>query len=104
MQIRRKLPPPRFFRQVAAEQRNDRAADEGDENSSGVYIYKSVVNYLKHFNYICKSEGNYLQSNETIEQQTKVTRPVLSSLELAMFTTTLAVVAAHAPSFSLIYI
>ena len=26
-------------------------------NSSGVYICKSIVNYLRHGNYICKSEG-----------------------------------------------
>ena len=29
-------------------------------NSSGVYIYKSVENDLKHGNFICKSEENYL--------------------------------------------
>ena len=29
-------------------------------DSSGVYICKSIVNDLKHGNYICKSEGNYL--------------------------------------------
>ena len=29
-------------------------------NSSGVYICKSIVNDLKHGNYICKSEGIYL--------------------------------------------
>ena len=27
-------------------------------NSSGVYICKSIVNYLRHGNYICKSEEN----------------------------------------------
>jgi hypothetical protein len=30
------------------------------DNSSGVYIYKSIVNYLRHGNYLCKSEANYL--------------------------------------------
>jgi hypothetical protein len=30
-------------------------------NSSGVYICKSIVNDLRHGNYICKSEGNYLR-------------------------------------------
>ena len=30
-------------------------------NSSGVYICKSVVNYLRHGNFICKSEGIYLE-------------------------------------------
>ena len=27
-------------------------------DSSGVYICKSIVNYLRHGNYTCKSEGN----------------------------------------------
>ena len=31
---------------------------------SGVYICKSVVNHLRHGNYICKSEGIYLNSSE----------------------------------------
>ena len=30
-------------------------------DSSGDYICKSVVNYLRHGNYICKSEGIHLQ-------------------------------------------
>ena len=29
-------------------------------SSSGVYICKSIVNYLRHGNYICKSEGIHL--------------------------------------------
>ena len=29
-------------------------------HSSGVYICKSVVNHLRHGNFICKSEGIYL--------------------------------------------
>ena len=29
-------------------------------DSSGVYICKSIVNYLRHGNFICKSEGIYL--------------------------------------------
>jgi hypothetical protein len=33
-------------------------------DSSGVYICKSVVNYLRHGNFICKSEGIYLQKRE----------------------------------------
>ena len=28
------------------------------QNSSGVYICKLIVNYLRHGNYICKSKGN----------------------------------------------
>ena len=31
-----------------------------DANSSGVYICKSIVNYSRHRNFICKSEGIYL--------------------------------------------
>ena len=30
------------------------------ENAGGVYIRKSIVNYLRHENFICKSEGIYL--------------------------------------------
>ena len=36
-------------------------------NSSGVYIWKSVVNDLRHGNYICKSEGIYLTYEYRIE-------------------------------------
>ena len=36
-------------------------------NSSGVYIYKSVVNDLRHGKYICKAEGNYLTYEHRIE-------------------------------------
>ena len=38
-----------------------------DSDSSGVYICKSVVNDLKHGNYISKSEGNYLTYEHRIE-------------------------------------
>ena len=34
--------------------------------SSGVYICKSVVNDLRHGNFICKSEANYLYNNFSI--------------------------------------
>jgi hypothetical protein len=37
-------------------------------DSSGVYICKSVVSYLRHGNYICKSEGIYL----TYEHRSKI--------------------------------
>ena len=36
-------------------------------NSSGVYICNSTVNYLRHGNYICKSEGIYLTYEYRIE-------------------------------------
>jgi hypothetical protein len=36
-------------------------------DSSGVYICKSVVNYLRHENFICKSEGIYLTYEHRIE-------------------------------------
>ena len=36
--------------------------------SSGVYICKSVVNDLKHGNYICKSEGIYLDITQHVFQ------------------------------------
>ena len=36
-------------------------------NSSGVYICKSIVNDLRHGNYICKPEGNYLTYEHRIE-------------------------------------
>jgi hypothetical protein len=32
--------------------------------SSGVYICKSIVNHVRHGNYICKSEGIYLLVQE----------------------------------------
>ena len=35
--------------------------------SSGVYICKSIVNDLKHGNYICKSEVMYLTYEHRIE-------------------------------------
>jgi len=37
------------------------------DNSSGVYICKSVVNDLRHGNFTCKSEGNYLTYEHRIE-------------------------------------
>ena len=37
-----------------------RVRDAGQDESSGVYICKSVVNDLRHGNYICKSEGIHL--------------------------------------------
>ena len=37
------------------------------ENSSGVYTCKSIVNYSKHGNFICKSEGIYLTYEHRIE-------------------------------------
>jgi hypothetical protein len=36
-------------------------------DSSGVYIYKSVVNDLKHGNYICNSKVIYLTYEHRIE-------------------------------------
>ncbi len=36
-------------------------------DSSRVYICKSVVNNLRHGNYICKSEENYLTYEHRIE-------------------------------------
>ena len=36
-------------------------------DSSGVYICESIVNFLKHGNYICKSEGIYLTYEYHIE-------------------------------------
>ena len=36
-------------------------------DSSGVYIGKSVENYLRHGNYICKSEVIYLTYEHRIE-------------------------------------
>jgi hypothetical protein len=35
--------------------------------SSGVYICKSIVNYLRHGNYMSKLEGNYLTYEHRIE-------------------------------------
>ena len=40
------------------------AVDESD--SSGVYICKSVVNDLRHGNYICKSEDFHLHWNRVV--------------------------------------
>ena len=37
------------------------------EYFSGVYIYESVVNDLRHRNYICKSEEIYLTYEYRIE-------------------------------------
>ena len=42
-------------------------------DSSGVYICKSVVNDLRHGNYICKSEGIYLIYEHRIEIQVEFT-------------------------------
>ena len=39
----------------------------GKANSSGVYICNSIVNDLRHGNYICKSEGIYLTYEHRIE-------------------------------------
>ena len=36
-------------------------------DSSGVYICKSIVNDLRHGNYICKSEGIHLTYENRIE-------------------------------------
>ena len=36
-------------------------------DSSGVYICKSIVKYLRHGNYICKSEGIHLANEHRIE-------------------------------------
>ena len=36
-------------------------------DSSGVYICYSIVNHLRHGNYICKSEGIYLTYVHRIE-------------------------------------
>ena len=38
-----------------------RAAGAGSD-SSGVYICKSVVNYIRHENFICKSEDFHLRA------------------------------------------
>ena len=35
-------------------------------SSSGVYICKSVVNDLRHGNFICKSEENYLDDRHVV--------------------------------------
>jgi hypothetical protein len=61
-------------------------------NSSGVYIYKSVVNDLRHGNFICKSEVVYLYrlsvplenvySNHHLSDVTKV---FIDRLEIQMF-------------------
>ena len=48
-------------------------------NSSGVYICKSIVNYLRHGNYICKSEGIHLLCTDRFgrctSSQEKLCRP-----------------------------
>ena len=38
-----------------------------EADSSGVYICKSIVNYLRHGNYIYKSDENYLTYEYRIE-------------------------------------
>ena len=38
--------------------------NEGNSNSSGVYTCKSIVNYLRHGNYICKSEAIHLRVSQ----------------------------------------
>ena len=47
------------------------AAEEGKDmavqDSSGVYLCRSVVNYLRHGNYIFKSEGIYLTYEHRIK-------------------------------------
>ena len=40
---------------------------------SGVYVCKSIVNYLRHGNFICKSEGIYLTYEHRIEIQVEFT-------------------------------
>ena len=48
-------------------------------DSSGVYIWKSIVNYLRHGNFICKSKEIYLvnpqwtvRSNQHVDTQIKL--------------------------------
>ena len=50
-----------------------------EADSSGVNICNSIVNYLRHGNYICKSEGIYLQC-ERIGVVVHVDRRVLEPL------------------------
>ena len=37
------------------------------DSSSGVYICKSIVNYLRHENFTCKSERIYLTYEHRVE-------------------------------------
>ena len=50
-----------------SEEPEEAPSDEADEllrsDSSGVYICKSIVNYLRHGNYVCKSEGIHLTAS-----------------------------------------